>query len=122
MINLVLLWFGVLARLFRTLCGLLCENLALRNHREAIAAMDFFAVPTITFGMIYCFFVISRDRRHILHFNVTKHPTSLWVVQQLREAFPFGSAPRFLIFDRDGSRRLLVNGAIWNLAERGCGS
>jgi hypothetical protein len=40
--------------------------------------------------------------RHILHFNITKHPTSLWVVQQLREAFPFGSAPRFLIFDRDG--------------------
>jgi hypothetical protein len=45
--------------------------------------------------------VIAHDRRRILHCNVTKHPTSLWVVQQLREAFPFGSAPRFLIFDRD---------------------
>jgi len=64
----------------------------LRNHREMIAAMDFFTVPTITFGVVYCFFVIAHDRRRILHFNVTKHPTSLWVVQQLREAFPFGSA------------------------------
>ena len=74
----------------------------LRNHREAIAAMDFFTVPTITFSVLYCFFVIRHDRRQILHFNVTKHPTSLWVVQQLREAFPFESAPQFLIFDRDG--------------------
>ena len=73
----------------------------LRNHQEAIAAMDFFTVPTIRFGILYCFFVIAHDRRRILHCNVTKHPTSLWVVQQLREAFPFGSAPRFLIFDRD---------------------
>jgi len=72
----------------------------LRNHREAIAAMDFFTVPTITFGVLYCFFVIAHDRRRILHFNVTRHPTSLWVVQQLREAFPFESAPRFLISDR----------------------
>jgi hypothetical protein len=47
--------------------------------------MDFFTVPTITFGALYCFFVISHDRRRILHFNVTNHPTSLWIVQQLRE-------------------------------------
>ena len=80
----------------------------LRNHREAIAAMDFFTVSTISFGVLYCFFVISHARRRIVHFNVTKHPTSLWVVQQLREAFPFGSAPRFLIFDRDGKYGLEV--------------
>jgi putative transposase len=73
----------------------------LRNHREAIAAMDFFTVPTITFGMLYCFFIIGHDRRRILYFHVTQHPTSLWVVQQLREAFPYGTGPRFLIFDRD---------------------
>jgi hypothetical protein len=73
----------------------------LRNHREAIAAMDFFTVPTITFGVLYCFFVISHGRRKILHFNVTEHPTSMWIVQQLRQTFPFDSAPRFLIFDRD---------------------
>lgn len=87
----------------------------LRNHREAIAAMDFFTIPTITFSVLYCFFVIGHDRRRILHFNVTKHPTSLWVVQQLREAFPFGSAPKFLIFDRDGKYGLEVPVAVRSL-------
>src|SRR5438874_10899938 len=72
----------------------------IRNHRETIAAMDFFTVPTVTFGVLYCFFVISHNRRRILHFNATRHPTSAWVIQQLREAFPFDSAPRYLIFDR----------------------
>jgi transposase InsO family protein len=72
----------------------------LSNHRETIAAMDFFTVPTLTFGVLYCFFVIAHDRRRILHCNVTKHPTSAWVIQQLREAFPYDSAPRYLIFDR----------------------
>ena len=72
----------------------------LSNHREAIAAMDFFTVPTLTFGMIYCFFVVSHDRRRILHCNVTRHPTSAWVSQQLREAFPDDAAPKYLIFDR----------------------
>jgi transposase InsO family protein len=51
--------------------------------------------------VLYCFFVIGHDRRRILHFNITRHPTSQWIVQQLREAFPFESALRFLIFDRD---------------------
>jgi len=73
----------------------------LRNHREAIAAMDFFTGPTITFGVLYCFFVISHDRRRILHVNVTKHPTNSWIIQQLREAFPFEPAQKYLIFDRD---------------------
>jgi putative transposase len=84
----------------------------LRNHREPIAAMDFFTVPTITFGVLYCFFVIRHDRRRILHVNVTKHPTSVWVVPQLREAFPFESAPRFLIFDRDAKFGLEVPMAV----------
>jgi transposase InsO family protein len=72
----------------------------LQNHREAIAAMDFFSVPTLTFGVLYGFFVIAHDRRRIIYFNVTKHPTSAWIVQQLREAFPYDSAPVYLIFDR----------------------
>jgi putative transposase len=70
------------------------------NHREAIAAMDFFNVPTLTFGMLYCFFIIDHDRRRILHCGVTKHPTSAWVSQQLREAFPDATAPKHLILDR----------------------
>jgi putative transposase len=80
----------------------------LRNHREAIAAMDFFTVPTITFGVLYCFYVIAHGRRRILHINVTRHPTSAWIVQQLREAFPFESAPRYLVFDRDAKYGLEV--------------
>ena len=73
----------------------------LKNHREVIAAMDFFTVPTATFRVLYGFFVISHGRRRILHFNATEHPTSEWIVQQLREAFPEDSAPRYLILDRD---------------------
>jgi transposase InsO family protein len=72
----------------------------LSNHREAIAAMDFFTVPTLTFGVLHCFFVIAHDRRRILHCNVTRHPTSAWVSQQLRETFPYDSVPEYLIFDR----------------------
>ncbi len=90
----------------------------LRNHREAVAAMDFFTVPTLRFGILYCFFVIRHDRRQILHLNVTKHPTSLWVVQQLREAFPFESAPRFLIFDCNGKYGVEVPEAIRSLRIR----
>ena len=90
----------------------------LRNHKEAIAAMDFFTVPTATFGLLYCFFIISHDRRRILHFNVTKHPTTQWIIQQLREAFPFDSAPRFLIFDRDAKYGLEVPVAIRFLSIR----
>jgi hypothetical protein len=87
----------------------------LRNHRQAIAAMDFFTVPTLRFSVLYGFFAISHDRRQILHFNVTKHPTSLWIVQQLREAFPFESAPRFLIYDRDGKYGVEVPAAVRSL-------
>ena len=88
----------------------------LRNHREAIAAMDFFTVPTITFDMLYCFFIISHDRRRILHFNVTAHPTSLWIVQQLREAFPFESTPTYLLLDRDRKYGLELASAIRSMA------
>lgn len=72
----------------------------LANHREIIAAMDFFTAPTLAFGVLYCFFVIAHGRRRILHFNVTRNPTSAWVIQQLRESFPYDSAPQHLIFDR----------------------
>ena len=84
----------------------------LRNHRGAIAAMDFFTVPTLTFRVLYCFFVIGHGRRRILHFNVTRHPTSQWIFQQLREAFPFQSAPRYLILDRDSKYGMQVPVAV----------
>jgi hypothetical protein len=67
----------------------------LRNHREAIAAMDFFTVPILTFGVLYCFFVIGHDRRKILHCNVTRQPDALWIVLQLREAWGYEPPKRF---------------------------
>ena len=73
----------------------------LANHREVIAAFDFFTVPTVTFRMLYCFFVIEHQRRKILHCNVTPHPTAEWIMQQLREAFPEPCRYRYVIFDRD---------------------
>jgi putative transposase len=85
-----------------------------RNHRDAIAAMDFFTVPTVTFNLLYCF-IISHDRRQILHLNVTRHPTSSWIAQQLREASPYESAPRFLLFDHDKKYGLEVPGALRSL-------
>ena len=63
--------------------------------------MDFFTVPTLTFGVLYCFFVIGHDRRRILRFNVTRNPNALWVVQQLREAWAYKQPHRFLLLDRD---------------------
>jgi transposase InsO family protein len=73
----------------------------LRNHRDAIAAMDFFTVPTLTFGVLYCFFVIDHDRRKILHLNVTQNPSAPWVALQLRQTWAYDQPQRFLIFDRD---------------------
>jgi putative transposase len=73
----------------------------LQNHYEVIAAFDFFTMPTVTFQLLYCFFVIEHGRRRILHFNVTDHPTAEWVVQQLRDAFPEADPYRYAIFDRD---------------------
>ncbi len=84
----------------------------LDNHRETIAAMDFFTVPTITFSVLYCFFVIAHDRRRILHCNVTQHPTGLWIAQQLREAFPYDDKYKFLIHDRDAKFGEVVNEAV----------
>ncbi|HXB74275.1 MAG TPA: integrase core domain-containing protein [Candidatus Acidoferrales bacterium] len=75
----------------------------LQNHREVIAAFDFFTVPTVTFQLLYCFFVIQHGRRRIVHFNVTRYPTAEWVVQQLREAFPEAGPYRYAIFDRDST-------------------
>ena len=84
----------------------------LRNHREAIAAMDFFSIPTVTFGVLYVFFIIGHGRRRILHFNVTRHPTSAWIVQQLREAFPYEPTAKFLILDHDAKYGTEVPAAI----------
>lgn len=73
----------------------------LDNHREVLAAMDFLVVPTVTFRLLYVLLVIQHERRKVLHVNVTAHPTAAWVIQQLRETFPFEPALRLLLLDRD---------------------
>jgi hypothetical protein len=73
----------------------------LRNYREAIVAMDFFTVPTVSFRVLYCLFIIEHARRRILYFHVTAQPNSDWVTQQLREAFPDSTPYRYAILDRD---------------------
>jgi putative transposase len=90
----------------------------LRNHREAIAAMDFFTVPTLTFGVLYCFFVIDHDRRKILRFNVTRSPNALWITQQLREAWPYVPVHKFLLFDRDSKFGTDVISAVRDLGSQ----
>jgi transposase InsO family protein len=73
----------------------------LHNHRKAIVAFDLFTVPTATFRVLYCFFVIEHERRKILHFNVTLHPSADWVVQQLREVFADAAPYHYAILDHD---------------------
>jgi transposase InsO family protein len=73
----------------------------LDNHIQSLVSVDFFTVPTLRFQILYVFLVLAHDRRRILHFAVTAHPTTEWTAQQLREAFPWDSAPRYLLRDRD---------------------
>ena len=73
----------------------------LDNHVRDIVAVDFFTVPTATFRILFCFIVLRHDRRVVVHFNVTANPTGQWTAQQVVEAFPEETAPRFLIHDRD---------------------
>src|SRR6201982_69743 len=73
----------------------------LRNHAPEIAAMDFFVVPTIGFGLLYAFVIVRIDRRDLAWINVTANPTAEWVARQITEAFPWDEAPHYLIRDRD---------------------
>jgi transposase InsO family protein len=73
----------------------------LKNHATAIGSVDFFTVPTAAFRVLYVFVVLSHERRRVIHFNVTDSPTALWTGRQLVEAFPWDTAPRFLLRDRD---------------------
>ena len=75
----------------------------LHNHADGIASIDLFVVPTITFKLLYGFVVLRHGRRQLLSDAVTAHPTAEWLARQLSEAFPWESAPRYLVRDRDGS-------------------
>jgi hypothetical protein len=75
----------------------------LGNHLPDIAAIDMFVVVTATFRLLYALIVLSLDRRRIVHFEVTANPTQVWLSGQMTEAFPWDSAPRYLLRDRDKS-------------------
>ena len=80
----------------------------LDNHVTTLASIDFFAVPTIRFGVLHAFLVLAHDRRRVVHFHVTANPTAEWTARQMTEAFPGDSAPRYMLRDRDG-----VYGRTW---------
>jgi transposase InsO family protein len=75
----------------------------LRNNAEAIAAIDLFVVTTLTFERLFAFLVLSHGRRQVLWFEVTRHPTAEWLARQITEAFPWASAPAYLVRDNDGA-------------------
>ena len=73
----------------------------LTNHISALSSIDFFTVPTVTGRVLFVFVVLLHHRRHIVHFNITEHPTAAWTAQQVIDAFPHDAAPRWLLRDRD---------------------
>jgi transposase InsO family protein len=84
----------------------------LRNHMHCSASMDFFVLPTATFRLLFVFIVLHHERRRIGHFSVTAHPTASWVKQQITEAFPWDTAPRYVIRDRDSVYGAVVRNRI----------
>ena len=81
-----------------------------------LVSMDFFTVPTASFRVLYVFIVLRHDRRKIVHFNLTAHPTAQWTAQQIVEAFPFDTAPRYVLRDRDSIYGQAVQRRIKSLA------
>jgi putative transposase len=77
----------------------------LKNHLAQTAAVDFFTVPTATFRVLFVFVVLAHERRRVVHFGVTEHPTEEWTMQQMGEAFPWDEAPRYVLRDRDAIYR-----------------
>jgi putative transposase len=73
----------------------------LTNHVDALVSMDFFTVPTLTGRVLFVLVLLSHHRRRIVHLAITEHPTAMWTAQQIKEAFPDDSAPRWLLRDRD---------------------
>jgi transposase InsO family protein len=73
----------------------------IHNHAEGIASIDLFVVPTITFQQLFACLVLSHQRRRLLWFAVTRHPTAEWLARQVTEAFPWDTAPKYLVRDND---------------------
>jgi len=87
----------------------------LHNHVKDIVACDFFTVPTIDFRVLFVFNMLAHDRRRIVHFNITEHPTTQWTAQQIVKAFPWDTAPRYLLRDRDSIYGAAFQNRVGNL-------
>ncbi len=74
----------------------------LKNHAQDIVSIDFFTVRTTTFRVLYVFLILLNDRREVIHFNVTDSPSAFWTGQQIVQAFPWDTAPKYMLRDRDG--------------------
>jgi transposase InsO family protein len=73
----------------------------LNNHMQDLVSLDFFIVPTVTYKVLFVLLILTHQRRRVVHFNVTEHPTAAWTAQQVVDAFPWDEAPRYLLRDRD---------------------
>jgi putative transposase len=73
----------------------------LKNHMQDLVSLDFFVVPTVTHTVLFVLLILAHERRRLIQFNVTEHPTAEWTIQQVIEAFPWDEAPRYLLRDRD---------------------
>jgi len=87
----------------------------LGNHVRDLVAVDFFTVPTVTFRVLFVFVILAHDRRRVVHFNVTSFPSAKWTGQQIVEAFPWDTAPRYLLRDRDGTYGLEFSGRVQSI-------
>jgi len=88
----------------------------LENHLQTLVSVDFFVVPTVMFKVLFVFLVLAHDRRRVVHVNVTDAPTAQWTAQQIVEAFPWETASRYLLRDRDA-----VYGAVFSSRVRSLG-
>ncbi len=90
----------------------------LANHSKELVSIDFLVVPTATFRLLYVLVILSHQRRRVVHFNVTAHLTAAWTAQQLVEAFPEDTAPRFLLRDRDAIYGQTLTDRVYGLGNR----
>jgi hypothetical protein len=90
----------------------------LDNHLRSLVSVDFFTVPTVTFKVLFVFVVLAHERRRILHINVTDTPTAQWTAQEIVEAFPWDTAPRYVLRDRDAVYGVAFSRRLYSLGIR----
>jgi putative transposase len=87
----------------------------LKNHVQDLVALDFFVVPTVTYKVLFVLLILAHHRRRVVHFHVTEHPSAQWTAQQVVEAFPWDTAPRYLLRDRDRISSVSFRQHVWNM-------